>query len=119
MQLVNFTDQELALIREALRIQKQRRENTTLAPSQEPEPMAPEVYIARVGTSIPALSQVPTGTADMDTPGSASLSLYRINSAGKTESIGITRTVYNLSPNAFTDEFTTSPPTRLQTSGFL
>jgi hypothetical protein len=78
---------------------------------------APEIYVAKTPTGgIPAMDQAEdtgtgTGTVDLDSPGSADCDIYRIEFATPTSSptlvaiSGLTRTVYNLTNSAITDEW--------------
>jgi hypothetical protein len=111
MPLVDFSDDDLRALRDAVnRLLGQREGAENRDVPEDSIHAAPEVYIARVVGSIPALTQnavtgTGTGSAAIDTPGSLSCNIYRINSSGKTEPIGIARTIYNLSRRAFTGEW--------------
>jgi hypothetical protein len=109
MVLRDFNPRDLQRLQElAARMQGSKVSQEFFDSSREEVFRGPEVYIARVTTPLPAIAQfsgTATGSQDWDTPGSAVLPFYRISSSGVTEPIGISRTVYNLSSVAISEEW--------------
>jgi hypothetical protein len=105
MALLDFTNEELRRLRDAINLVLGDREGSENRDFQEdPLHMAPETYVALVpDAGIPALSDI-TGTGG-DSPGSATCSIFKVDANGDLVGYGFTKTVYNTSTTAIDDTY--------------
>lgn len=99
-----LTEQDRQILVRWIEQQKQIRANPTRQRSVPTDPITtPDVYMAKVTTAIPALTEAAgTGTGTNYTPGSATCDIYSIDlTTGRLrQQFNINKTVYNLSDTA-------------------
>ncbi len=112
MALYNFTEKEIATLREVIASQQRTRQNP---PTARTEPdlgtQSNEVYIAWLTGDLPALTQASgtgtgTGTPGPDKPGTITAEIHRIDKTGHmVQAFPKTRVVYNMTSAAIEQDW--------------